>query len=685
MNTLTNRLARETSPYLLQHAAQPVDWYPWGPEALQRARAENQPILLSIGYSACHWCHVMAHESFDDPTIAALMNQLFINIKVDREERPDLDRIYQLAHQLLIQRNGGWPLTVFLNPHDQRPFFAGTYFPKQPRHGMPGFAMLLQRVAEFYRTRATDIEAQGAALEQALASVLPPPRALAALHAQPLAAARAQLAKEFDAEYGGFGGPPKFPHPGNLQLLLRLWRGSAASDAPDLHSLYMVCLTLTRMAEGGLYDQLGGGFARYSVDRVWHIPHFEKMLYDNAQLLSIYAQAAAATGEPLFARIAVETADWLRREMRATQGGFYASLDADSDGAEGRFYVWDREQLRGLLDPALYATLALRFGLDQPANFDGHWHLLVHASLEEVARATQQSVAEVESHLASARSILLATRTQRRAPARDEKILTAWNALTAAALAQAARHLQRPELGLAARQTVDFLCSRLWREGRLLAVYAQDRAHLPAYLDDHAFLLHALLELLQTEWRSTDLGVAVQLAELLLQHFEDHAAGGFFFTADDHETLMHRSKSFADESLPAGASIAALCLQRLGSLLGEQRYRTAAERTLQAAFAVLERYAHAHASLLIALGEQLDPPEFIVIRGEPTELGHWRDTLSKGYAPHRLVFAIPCDATELPAALASKHWPGHTVAYLCRGETCSAPINSLAALVSLGS
>jgi uncharacterized protein len=256
--------------------------------------------------------------------------------------------------------------------------------------------------------------------------------------------------------------------------------------------------------------------------------------------------------------------------------------------------------------------------------------------------------------------------------------------LTAAALAQAARHLQRPELGVAARQTVDFLCSRLWRDGRLLAVYAQDRAHLPAYLDDHAFLLHALLELLQTEWRSTDLGVAVQLAELLLQRFEDHADGGFFFTADDHETLMHRSKSFADESLPAGAGIAALCLQQLGSLLGEQRYRSAAERTLQAAFAMLERYPHAHASLLIALGEQLHPTEFIVIRGEPTELGHWRDTLSKGYAPRRLVFAIPCDATGLPEALASKHWPGHTVAYLCRGETCSAPINSLAGLLSLG-
>jgi uncharacterized protein YyaL (SSP411 family) len=683
MSALGNRLAHATSPYLLQHAAQPVDWYPWGAEALQQARAENKPILLSIGYSACHWCHVMAHESFDDPAIAALMNELFINIKVDREERPDLDRIYQLAHQLLIQRNGGWPLTVFLNPQDQRPFFAGTYFSKQPRQGMPGFAALLQRVAEFYHTRATDIEAQGAALQQALESVLPATTP-AALNAQPLDAARAQLAREFDAEDGGFGGPPKFPHPGNLELLLRLWRASAACEAPDLHSLYMVCLTLTRMAEGGLYDQLGGGFARYSVDRSWHIPHFEKMLYDNAQLLSIYAQAAVATGEPLFARIAIETAAWLLRDMRGAQGGFCASLDADSDGAEGRFYVWDREQVRELLDPPLYATLAQRFGLDQAANFEGHWHLRVHASLEEIARATQQSVPDVESRLESARSRLLAARGQRCAPARDEKILTAWNALSAAALARAARHLQRPELAAAARSTVDFLHQHAWQDGRLLAVYAQGRAHLAAYLDDHAFLLQALLELLQTEWRSADLGFAVQLAELLLQRFEDHTHGGFFFTADDHEPLMHRPKSFADESLPSGAGSAALCLQRLGNLLGEPRYRTAAERTLHAAFAMLERYPHAHASLLIALGELLEPPELIVIRGEPTELQQWQDTLARMYAPSRLVFAIPCDATELPEALASKTWPGHTVAYLCRGETCSEPIHSLAALVSLG-
>ncbi len=681
----SNRLARESSPYLLQHAAQPVDWYPWGEEALQLARAQNKPILLSIGYSACHWCHVMAHESFDDPAVAAVMNQLFVNIKVDREERPDLDRIYQLAHQLLIQRNGGWPLTMFLSPHDQRPFFGGTYFPKQARHGMPGFTALLQRIAEFYQTRATDITEQGAALQQALEAMLPVPESTTVLDAQPLAAARALLAREFDADDGGFGAAPKFPHPGNLELLLRLWRATAASEAPDLHSLYMVSLTLTRMAEGGIYDQLGGGFARYSVDRHWHIPHFEKMLYDNAQLLSVYAQAAVATGEPLFARVASETADWLLREMQSPQGAFYSALDADSDGAEGLFYVWDRDQVRELLPATLHASFARHFGLDTAANFEGHWHLRVHAGVQDVADSLQLSTAEVEQHLQQARALLLAERARRTAPGRDHKILTSWNALTAAALARAARCLRRPELTAAAQRTVDFLHQHSWREGRLLAVHAQGRSHRPAYLDDYAFLLHALLELMQTRWRSADLQLACELAEVLLQRFADHEHGGFFFTADDHEVLMHRSKSFADEALPAGAALAALGLQHLGALLGEQRYLDAAAATLQAASVLLERYPHGHASLLLVLEEQLEPPHMVIIRGAAEEVGDWRDELARLYAPRRHVFAIPCDAAGLPPALASKQWPGHTVAYICRGTCCSEPVNSLSALVALSS
>jgi uncharacterized protein len=345
--------------------------------------------------------------------------------------------------------------------------------------------------------------------------------------------------------------------------------------------------------------------------------------------------------------------------------------------------VWHREEVQALLEPPVYATFALHFGLDEPANFAGRWHLRVHAPLEELERTTQQPRALLEAQLQTARSTLLRARAQRRPPGRDDKILTAWNALTAAAFARAARHLQQPELAAAACRTVDFLRRELWRDGRLLAVYAQGRAHLAAYLDDHAFLLQALLELLQTSWRSADLELAIRVAELLLEHFEDPVHGGFFFTADDHEPLMLRSKSFADEALPSGAGIAALCLQRLGSLLGEPRYGAAAERTVHAAGALLERYPQGHATMLTALAEQLEPPELIVIRGEPAEAGHWRDTLAQAYAPNRLVFAIPCHAPDLAPALAAKRWPGHTVAYACRGETCSAPINSLAALMNL--
>jgi uncharacterized protein YyaL (SSP411 family) len=680
---LANRLAGESSSYLLQHAHQPVDWYPWGDAALQLARAENKPILLSIGYSACHWCHVMAHESFDDPAIAAVMNQWFVNIKVDREERPDLDRIYQLAHQLLLQRSGGWPLTMFLTPHEQQPFFGGTYFPRQAQHGLPGFEALLERVAGFYHTRGAEIAQQGTALQRALQTLLPQASPPGALDHQPLAAAREALASAFDPDCGGFGAAPKFPHTSNLELLLRIWRATAATESPDLHSLYMVSLSLTRMAEGGIYDQLGGGFARYSVDRCWHIPHFEKMLYDNVQLLSIYAQAAIATGEPLFARVAGETADWLLRDLQAPQGGFFASLDADSEGSEGRFYVWDREQVRAMLPAAQYDSFARRFGLEQPANFEAQWHLRVHTGLPELAAALNQPIAMVEQQLQAARTTLLEARQARVAPQRDAKILTAWNALAAGSLAQAARCLQRPDLAAAAQATVDFLRAHLWREGRLLAVHAQGRSYLAGYLDDHAFLLHALLELLQTRWRTSDLWFAIELAELLLRHFEDADGGGFFFTADDHEPLLHRPKSFADEALPGGAALAALGLQRLGALLAESRYLTAAARTLNAGLPLLQRYPHAHASLLLALDEHIEPPQVIIIRGEHAESSQWRDTLAGIYAPRRQVFAIDCDAAQLPQALLAKHWPGTTVAYVCQGTKCSQPIDSLAALTAL--
>src|SRR5580704_11971117 len=599
---LRNHLAEETSPYLLQHADNPVEWYPWGEAALTRAKEENKPILLSIGYSACHWCHVMAHESFEDRSTAELMNELFINIKVDREERPDLDKIYQLAQQMLTHGSGGWPLTMFLTPQEQ-PFFGGTYFPKEPRYGMPAFRDLLRRVSEYYREQGAEIAVQNEQLQAALAAMVPQPVPGAMLDDSPLEQARAALEKSFDGTFGGFTGAPKFPHSTSIERCLRQWHATAAGTAPDLKALYMASLTLTRMAEGGLYDQLGGGFARYSVDGAWMIPHFEKMLYDNGQLLCEYARAHLATGEALFATIAHETADWVLRDMRSPAGSFYSSLDADSQGHEGKFYVWNRDEVQSLLTAREYDAFSARFGLDRAANFEGEWHLHTYATLDAVAGALQQSPAAADALIESARSRLLNARNLRIWPARDEKILTSWNALMIKGLAIAARVLRRPDLAEAASAAVDFVRHHLWRDGRLVAAYKDGRAHLPAYLDDYAFLADALLELLQTRWRSSDLELARRLADVLLDQFEDAESGGFFFTATEHEKLIHRSKTFADESVPSGNGFAASTLCRLGLLLGETRYLDAAERTVLAAWAAIQEYPQAHMSLVNALDD----------------------------------------------------------------------------------
>ena len=672
---LRNHLAEETSPYLLQHADNPVEWYPWGEAALRKAEQENKPILLSIGYSACHWCHVMAHESFEDLGTAALMNELFINIKVDREERPDLDKIYQVAQQMLTHGSGGWPLTMFLTPR-QQPFFGGTYFPKEPRYGMPAFRDLLRRVAQYYREQGGEIAAQNEQLQAALAAIVPRPDTGAVLDRSAMAQARAALEKSFDGTFGGFSGAPKFPHSSSIERCMRQWYATSAAPKPDLKALYMATLTLTRMAEGGLFDQLGGGFARYSVDGAWMIPHFEKMLYDNGQLLCEYARAHLATGEALFAKVAHETADWVLRDMRSAAGSFYSSLDADSEGHEGKFYVWRRDEVQSLLTPREYSAFSARFGLDRSANFEGEWHLHTYASLDDIAGALKESAQTVAELIEAARSKLLKARNLRVWPARDEKILCSWNALMIKALSLASRVLGRPDLAEAAGTAVDFIRHHLWRDGRLLATYKDGRAHLPAYLDDYAFLADALLELLQTRWRSSDLDFARQLAEVLLDQFEDKADGGFFFTAKDHEQLIHRSKSFADESVPSGNGVAASMLIRLGFLLGETRYLDAAERTLRAAWTGIKDYPQAHMSLVNALEDFLSALQILVVRGEASSAAHWASVLGKLYAPTRMIYAIPDDA-QLPPALAAKRPGETTVAYLCSGMTCSAPLENL--------
>ncbi|MDP2792584.1 MAG: thioredoxin domain-containing protein [Sulfurisoma sp.] len=659
---MTNRLAGETSPYLLQHADNPVEWHPWGEEALTLARAQDKPILLSIGYSACHWCHVMAHESFEDAEVAAVMNRLFINIKVDREERPDLDQIYQTAHQMLAGRPGGWPLTLFLTP-DGTPFHGGTYFPKEPRHGLPGFTAVCERVAEVWRTRRNDVEARNRDLLDALASQAPKPGGAAVFDAAPVAATRDMLLGGFDRDFGGFGGAPKFPHPTDLAFLLRqkVGAGDTAAGAAAL-------FTLERMAEGGIYDQIGGGFCRYSTDERWEIPHFEKMLYDNGPLLGLHADAWVLTADPLYRRVAEETVGWLLREMTSPEGAFHSSLDADSEGAEGRFYVWDRAEVERLLSPEESALAARRWGLDGPPNFENrHWHLRVVVPMGGAAPAPTADEAVL---LESARAKLFAAREKRIRPGRDDKLLTSWNALTIEGLTHAARIFDRADWLLSARRALGFIQATLWRDGRLLATAKDGRAHLNAYLDDYAYLLSALLELLQADYRADDLAFATQLADALLERFEDREAGGFFFTSHDHETLIQRPKSGFDSATPSGNGVAAVVLQRLGHLLGEVRYLEAARRTLECFWPQMRRQAGGFSTLLVALEEALTPPTIIILRGPAAEVSDWQRRLA-GRAD-ALVLALPNGTAGLHSALAKPENP-HVNAWVCRGVTCLKP------------
>ena len=671
-------MAKETSPYLLQHADNPVDWRPWGPSALQLAESADKPILLSVGYSACHWCHVMAHESFEDEATAALMNDLFVNVKMDREERPDIDRIYQTAHQLYTGRAGGWPLTVFLTPDDHIPIFIGTYFPKHAGYGLPSFADVLRRVESYYRSHREEIRGNGRMLTETLAKLdSQTEEEPAQLTREPIDAAKRGLADVYDERYGGFGNAPKFPHPTDLALLLASSGPAPNGSAADPTALSIVTNTLTQMARGGLYDQLGGGFFRYTVDRAWSIPHFEKMLYDNASLLALYSEAYAATGEALYARVAAETADWALREMYAPDGAFFATLDADSEGREGRFYVWTRAQLDEALDGQTRAAADCAFGIDQPPNFEGDsWHLHAAAEPVEVAAALSIDPQQAAVLCGDAKRKLFEARERRVRPGRDEKRLASWNGLMIRGLAKGARRLGRPELARAATRAVDFIRGELWRDGRLLAVYNGGRARFEGYLDDYAFLGSGVLELLQCRWRTQDLTFARQLADALLAHFED-PAGGFFFTADDHEALIHRPKPLADDALPSGNGVAAQMLCDLGHLLGEPRYLNAAQRTVRRAMASVRRSPASHAALLIALQRQLEPPQLVIVRGSPEQMDVWRRAADAAYRPTRLSFFIRSTLSDLPGLLGQRAPGAETLAYLCAGTECLAPITDL--------
>lgn len=676
---MTNRLATEPSPYLLQHADNPVDWYPWGKAALEKARREDKPILLSIGYSACHWCHVMAHDCFEDGEVAAAMNRLFVNIKVDREERPDLDQIYQSAHQLLTQKGGGWPLTVFLTP-DQTPFFAGTYFPKTPRYQLPGFIDLMENVARAWHERRGEIVKQNEAVRDALARQQPAAGGQQALSEEPLIEAVRDLAQAFDPVWGGFSRAPKFPRPGELVFLLREAQRQRVDERAggNDEARVMALFTLRKMASGGVRDQLGGGFCRYSVDDQWAIPHFEKMLYDNGPLLHLYADAWKLTGESLFKETAEGIVDWLLREMHAPNGGFYSALDADSEGHEGKFYVWTPDAVQALLSTEEYAVAALVYGLDLPPNFENvSWNPILARPLDAVAVELGLTASEAEARLQRARIKLFAARETRVRPGRDDKQLTSWNALMIGGLAHAGRVMARADWVAAAQAAIDFLRQNLWREGRLQASFKHGAARLNAYLDDYAFLLDALLESLQAGYREADMAWARELADALLAHFEDAEQGGFFFTSHDHEALITRTKPGYDNATPSGNGVAAFALQRLGHVLGESRYLEASERCLRLFYPQLTQQPIAYPTLLSVLDEAQAPPRVILLRGPAAALGAWSTALAPRLGARDIVLTLP-NGLALPSALA-KPEADQPTAWVCSGTACQPPVTDLAA------
>lgn len=681
---MPNALARESSPYLLQHQNNPVDWHPWGPEALARARREDKPIFLSIGYSACHWCHVMEHESFENPRIAALVNGRFVAIKVDREERPDLDQIYMNATQMMTGR-GGWPMSVFLTPA-LKPFYAGTYFPPTARGGMPGFDSVLIAVSDAWVHRRAEAESLAEQLTAQLAEV-GAGGGEGELSRAILDKAAAQLDKAFDPQWGGFGRAPKFPHSMDLQVLLRHWRRTGRQASLD-----MATTTLDRMSAGGIYDHLGGGFARYSVDARWLVPHFEKMLYDNALLSIALVEAFQATGAERYAQVARETLDYVLRDMTDPAGGFYSTEDADSEGEEGLFYTWTPAELVDALGEERAATFARAYDVTEVGNFEGRSILNLPKTIAQTAKILGREEAELAEELAESRAALFAIREKRVHPGKDDKVLVAWNGLMIDALAKAGA-LGEPRYVEAAARAAEFILQSMRRsDGRLLHVWRHGTAKLDAYLDDYACLANGLISLYEATFQPRWIDAAANLLDMVLKQFKD-PAGGFFFTADDHEELIARQKDVTDASTPSASAMAATALVRLGKLTGRGEYLEAAQGALQSAAAHMESMPTAMGQSLLALELWLGPTYEIVLAGDggSNELERAVENLRMRFLPNKVVaLATGADKGGLLAELtAGKSNPGGDVAlYVCEGFTCGAPavgVNAIeAALDSLG-
>jgi uncharacterized protein YyaL (SSP411 family) len=677
----TNRLIRETSPYLLQHAHNPVDWYPWGPEALERAKAENKPIFLSVGYSACHWCHVMERESFENEPLAELMNERFVNVKVDREERPDIDQIYMSAVQAMTGR-GGWPMSVFLTP-DGQPFFGGTYYPPEDRHGMPGFRRVILSVDQAWQKRRDEIHASAAEMTEHLADLakLPPTPETETLDRKTIDDAVAALRRLFDPVHGGFGQAPKFPHPMDLRILMR-----AGTRSRDPHSLHMVRHTLDKMARGGIYDHLGGGFARYSTDAKWLVPHFEKMLYDNALLALTYIEAWQITGDEDFARIVRETLDYLIGRMQdPVEGGFYATEDADSEGVEGKYYVWTPDEILKILGPERGERFCAIYDVSPHGNWEHSNILNLIRPIAQVSSESKIAEDQLRLELDEDRQKLLAQRETRIPPGKDTKILTGWNGLALAAFATAAWAFEDNRYLEAAKRCAAFLKRRMvGPDGLLLHSLKDGQARFNAYLDDYAAVIDGLVLLFEADGDQSWLNWASELADKLDSEFLDASGGGFFYTGSSHESLILRNKDYQDNATPSGNSLAATALARLGRVTGNSQRTERAWETIRLMGSILKRYPAAAGQGLIALDFLLDDgPEMVLsVPLADSEYTAARRSLAGRFEPGRVIVPnIAGSASGLELALDRPPKSGRLTTYICRGTVCDAPLIGLDALI----
>jgi uncharacterized protein YyaL (SSP411 family) len=677
----TNRLIHESSPYLLQHAHNPVDWYPWGDEAFAKAREENKPVLLSIGYSACHWCHVMERESFENEQIATLMNDLFVNIKVDREERPDLDEVYMNAVQMLTGR-GGWPMTMFLTP-ERQPFYGGTYFPPEDRHGMPGFPRILQGVAEAYRDKPQDVQKSVDQILSALKQMSHSEDHEHAFAPEFIGKAAEQIAGAYDPQNGGLGRAPKFPNPGAYELFLRHYH-----HAKTQRFLDMVTHTITKMAGGGIYDHLGGGFHRYSVDERWLVPHFEKMLYDNAQLVRILAQIYRATGNEFFKRVMEETLDYLLREMLHNEGGFYSTQDADSDGEEGKFFVWNPAEVDQILGEETGEIFARIYDVTEMGNFEGKSILHPVLTVDQAARLFKKNPHQIETLVANAKQKLFEARQKREKPFRDEKIITSWNGLMLSGLAEALKISSKPSFLAAANRTIDLIFTKLFSDGLLLHTYKDGKAKQLGFLDDYAFWGLGILDFYEAVFDHSALQRAIELTEIMVREFWDSSEGGFFYTGNSHEPLISRAKPVFDASVPSGNAKATELLLRMYHFTGREDFLSKAETVLRSYSHAMESQPFGFAHTLCALDFYLRKPKEVVLIGKPEDpkTGELLAVINAIYTPNMTLQLVAPDQPleKISPLLAGKtQIDGNATAYLCHNYTCSAPVTDPAELKSL--